>query len=435
MRIEACFDSHVHWAATGEYLQRLHLDSLTKPEDILNLRPEKQHFREEWLIGFGWDDNKWATKPTRAQLDQWFPNSPVALSRCDGHALWCNSEALKRAGLLGQVPEARGGRIERDARGEPTGLLIDQAAEIVERLIPPPSAFEVRRHLLEGVKQFNTAGYTHIRDMTCDETQWNEAVKIEGTGLLTLAVEEYFWLKDPSGLDAVLTLLEKARASAPESLRVMGIKIFLDGALGSEGAWLSKCYCGKSHSGLSLWEESALRETLIKTWEKGFQVAAHAIGDAAAAMIVNIAAGLNKEGARGILHIEHGELIRPETIEKMRGLPIEVHLQPSHWLTDQRWLKDKIGDLIEHAFPWRKLQEAEVAFDFGSDAPIEPASIGRIFQALRQSAEAGIPRLLGLPTSYMGHRDLSWAPNSYTMLEEEVPVKVVFKGEEVAPYG
>ncbi len=126
----------------------------------------------------------------------------MALSRCDGHALWCNSEALKRAGLMGghSPSEPKGGRVERDESGVPTGLLIDQAAELVENLIPQPTAFEVRRHLLEGIYRFNQAGYTHIRDMTCDETQWNEALKIDRTGLLTLAVEEYFWVKGPISL-------------------------------------------------------------------------------------------------------------------------------------------------------------------------------------------------------------------------------------------
>jgi len=432
MRIDACFDSHVHWAATGEFTQRLHLNNLHSAQDISSLRPDPHHFRGEWLVGFGWDDNKWQSKPTRAELDQWFPNQPVALSRCDGHALWCNSEALKRAGLLNnEATEMKGGRIERDAAGMPTGLLIDQASEIVEKLIPAPTALEVRRHLLEGMKRFNKAGYTHIRDMTCDETQWNEAVKIDHTGLLTMAAEEYFWLKNPGDLDALLLTLEKAKAEQTENLRVMGVKIFLDGALGSEGAWLSRCYCGGSHSGLKLWEDQALRETLQKIWEKGFHVACHAIGDQAADLIVSIAAELHAKGVKGVLHIEHGELIRAETIERMRGLPIEVHLQPSHWLTDQLWLKNKIGDLIEHAFPWRRLQEAEVPFDFGSDAPIEPTSIARIFQALRESSEAGIPRLLGLPSSYMGHRDLSWAPNSFTQLSDENPVQVVFRGEHL----
>lgn len=432
MRIDACFDSHVHWAATGEFNQRLKLDSLTSPRAILDIRPEKLHFRGEWLLGFGWDDNGWSEKPTREILDQWFPNTPVALSRCDAHAKWVNTEALKRAGMMqGNLPTLKGGRIELDDKGQPTGLLIDQAAELVEKFIPAVGNFELRRHLLEGVKRFNDAGYTHIRDMTCDEAQWNEALKLDRTGLLTLAVEEYFWLKGPDDLDKILTLLEKARAEQPENLRVMGIKIFLDGALGSEGAWLSRCYCGKNHSGLRLWEEESLRETLRKTWEKKFHVAVHAIGDEAADMAIRVAQSLHENDIKGAMHIEHGELIRPDTIEKMRGLAVEVHMQPAHWLSDRKWLENKIGDLVQHAFPWRKLQEAEIPFDFGSDAPIEPASIARIFQAMRESAEAGIPRLLGLPSSYISHRDLSWAPNSFTLLEEEAPMQIVFRGEHL----
>ncbi len=226
--------------------------------------------------------------------------------------------------------------------------------------------------------------------------------------------------------------MSKAKAESPENLRVMGIKIFLDGALGSEGAWISRCYCGKSHSGLRLWEEAALRETLIKTWEKGFAVACHAIGDEAADSIVSLAAQLNQAGHKGTLHIEHGEIMRSETIEKMRGLAVEVHLQPRAWLTDQRWLKEKIGDLAQHAFPWRKLQEAEIPFDFGCDAPIEPASIGRIFQAIRQSADAGIPRLLGQASSYMSHRDLSWAPTTrLRSCTKRHPLKFIFRGEDL----
>jgi hypothetical protein len=115
----------------------------------------------------------------------------------------------------------------------------------------------------------------------------------------------------------------------------------------------------------------------------------------------------------------------------MKGLEIECHLQPAHWLSDRRWLKNKIGPLAEFAFPWRRLQESDIPFDFGSDAPIEPASLARTFQALRESSEAGIPRLLGSPVKYMEHRDLAWAPNSFTLLKDEVPEQVVFRGEHL----
>jgi predicted amidohydrolase YtcJ len=431
MRIEACFDSHVHWAATGEFAQRLNLDHLTSAEDIKSLRPEKHHFRGEWLTGFGWDDNKWALKPNRKILDDWFPSTPVCLTRIDGHTLWVNTAALRLAGLDKNPPEVFGGRIEVDADGIPTGILLDHAMELIEKLIPPLNGFEIRRHLLFGTRYFNTAGFTHIRDMTCDEPSWNEAVRMDQSGLLTLAVEEYFWLKGPHEIDSVLALLKRASREKSPNLRVMGVKIFLDGALGSEGAWISRCYCGRNHAGLQLWKEEPLKETLKKVWEAGFEVAAHAIGDEAADLIVRLTRELFNEGVRGALHIEHGELMRAETIVKMKDLPVKVHIQPSHWLSDQKWLKEKIGDLIEHAFPWRRLQEANVEFDFGSDAPIEPASLSRTFQAIRQSAERGIPRLLGHPEKYMSHSDLAWAPNSFTLLDEETPSQVVFRGEHL----
>ncbi|MBX3022567.1 MAG: amidohydrolase family protein [Bdellovibrionales bacterium] len=431
MRIDACFDSHVHWAATGEFSQRLRLDGLKSAADIARLTPEAHHYRGEWLLGFGWDDNGWSERPHRRVLDTWMPERPVALSRCDGHSLWLNSEALKRAGLSKSSSDPQGGRLERDHDGELTGVVLDQAAEEVEKHIPAISPFEMRRYLLKAMQIFNEAGFTHIRDMTCDERQWNEAMRLDQSGVLTLAVEEYFWLKLVSDLDAQLELCERARKEQTNNLRVMGLKLFLDGALGSEGAWLSRCYHGSDNKGLILWEKPALTETLRRAWEKGLHVAIHAIGDEAADYVMNIAHELKAAGHEGALDIEHAELVRPETIEKMKGMNVRCHLQPSHWLSDQRWLQQKIGDLTAHAFPWRRLQEQAIPFDFGSDAPIEPASLARTFQALRDSAEAGIPRLLGSPASYMGHSDLSWAPNSFTLLQDEKPKQVVFRGEHI----
>ncbi len=432
MRIDACYDSHVHWVAAGEFAMRLRLEGLSSPQSVDSLVPAQHHLRGEWLTGFGWDENKWSEKPHRRYLDAKFGAQPVAFSRCDAHALWVNTEALKRAGLWTQSSsESTDGRIERDADGWPTGVLVDRAADPVEKLISKPQAFEVRRQLLKATQTFNEAGFTHIRDMTCDEVQWQEAVKLDESGLLTLAVEEYFWLRSPAQLTAIIDLAVRARSGQTQNLRVKGLKIFLDGALGSEGAWLSRCYHGSNQSGLKLWEKSALLEAIARCWESGLEPALHAIGDEAAAFLVDTALELKAAGKNGRLHIEHAELIRPETMEKMKSLAIECHMQPAHWLSDSAWLKNKIGDLIESAFPWRRLQEADIPFDFGSDAPIEPASLERTFRALRESADAGVPRLLGLPASHMGHRDLSWAPNCFTLLEGEAPRQVVFRGEHI----
>lgn len=431
MKIDACFDSHVHWPFTGEFSQRLRLDQLKGPGDLKDLKPSPAHMRGEWLLGFGWDDNHWTEKPHRKHLDQLYPSTPVVFSRCDAHASWVNTEALKRAGLWDSNKDIPGGRIERDADGKPAGILIDSASEVVRDKIPKATEFEIRRQLLKGVQIFNEAGYTHIRDMTCDEIQWNEAVKLDQSGVLTLAVEEYFWIRSIDQLDKMISLVIRAKRSETQNLRAKGLKVFLDGALGSEGAYLSKCYHGKEHRGLLLWEKKDLEATLRRAWEEKIDLAVHVIGDEAADQLITMAGELKEKGILGPLHLEHCELLRADTVNKMKGLDIYCHIQPSHWLSDRKWLKDKIGDLHGSAFPWRRLQEAEVPFDFGSDAPIEPASIGRMLQALRESADNGIPRLLGQPSTYMSHQDLSWAPNSFTLIEEEVPSQVVFRGEHL----
>lgn len=431
MRIEACFDSHVHWPFTGEWADRLKLGSLKSATDVTQLKIEPMHSRGEWLLGFGWDATKWPDPPHRKILDQIFPSTPVAFSRCDGHALWVNTEALKRAGLLENVPSMQGGRFERDLSGQLTGVLIDKAADLVHDKIPKASGAEMRRQLLKAVKVFNDAGYTHIRDMTCSEPQWHEALKLDQSGLLTLAVEEYFWLNSPSEWDQVFALFKKARLEQSLNLRAKGLKVFMDGALGSEGAYLSKCYHQRDHQGLLLWDKAALENVLRPCWEENIDVAIHVIGDEAADQVVALAASLKDKGVTGPLHLEHCELLRPETIEKMKGLSVFCHLQPSHWLSDRAWLKEKIGSLSEWAFPWRRLQEADIPFDFGSDAPIEPPVVPRIFEALEISAENGIPRLLGSPTRYMSHGDLSWAPNTFSLFESMQPTQVVFRGEHL----
>ncbi|HMN68031.1 MAG TPA: amidohydrolase family protein [Bdellovibrionales bacterium] len=431
MRIDACFDSHVHWAANGEFVQRLALGGLTSAASLSSVTDEPSHRHGDWILGFGWDDEAWTDAPSLKIIDAWESSKPAALSRRDGHAYWGNSAALRLAGIDRNSEDPGGGRIGRDGEGRLTGVLIDRAMDLVRKHIPRSTAFDLRRHLLRGMQSFNRAGYTHVRDMTCDIEQWNEAVKLEQSGLLTLAVEEYFWLQEPARTDGVLVDLEKARATRAKQLRVMGAKIFLDGALGSGGAKLSRCYHGEAHSGLLLWEMQALKDALRVFWEKGFAVAVHAIGDRAAEMIVDAALEVGATGRTGALHIEHGELIRPETILKMKALEVEVHLQPAHWLSDRKWLGEKTGDLSQFAFPWRRLQEAGIPFDFGSDAPIEPASLPRMFEALRESAKTGVPRLLGDPATYMRHRDLAWVPNCFTQIENDRPAQVVFRGEHL----
>ena len=432
MRIDACFDSHVHWAATGEFSQRLRLDDLTRAEDITMLKPEPHHHRGEWLLGYGWRDADWPSAPHRNILDRWRPSEPIVLTKSDGHTRWLSSEAMRRAGLLD--PNAKlpsGAVVERDDLGQPTGVISERANDLVDRAMPPATAFTVRRDLLAAVRTFNEAGFTHVRDMTCDEAQWNEAVRLDESGLLTMAVEEFFWVRDPADVSAMLDLATRARGGQTSNLNVRGLKIFFDGSLGSEGALLSRCYHERDHAGVALWSREDLRDVLTRAWARGFDVAVHAIGDEASARVIDVAVDLNAADIRGRLHLEHAQILRADTIERMKTLDIRCHLQPSHWLADHPWLGSKIGELNALTFPWRRLQEAGIAFDFGSDAPIEPPSVVRTRDALKRSAAAGVPRLLGQPERYMTHPDPTWTPNSFTIFEDDRPSQVVFRGQHL----
>lgn len=429
--IKNCRDSHVHWLATGQSLSRLNLNNLKTSSEIEFTETNKNHFLGDWLIGFGWDDNLWPKndKPTRQALDRIFPNFPVALTRADGHALWVNSEALRRANLLNQIDiKIEGGLIPRDKSGLPTGLLVDLACELIFAIIPQNSSQSIKENLLRGMDIFNQAGFTHIRDMTCSSAQWEQEVLLEETGKLTLAVEQYFNVTQPAEYVKALNLACKAARVKYKNIRVSGLKVYFDGALGSEGALLSKCYCGKTHRGIQIMSCELLEEIMIKTWESNLELAVHAIGDEATHLVVNTALGVWNKLDRGVLHIEHAEVVRQETIGLMKGSRIVCHMQPCHWLSDKKFLKDKIGDLIEHAFPFELMQKENIKFDFGSDSPIERPSIVDNIKAINELNVKNVD-----VRALHSFGDDSWTQDTYTEFIKGVISKVVFRGNQLLP--
>ncbi len=441
MRIPNSFDSHVHWLSTGEHEDRLRLEQMKTATDVRDLEPKPIHFRGDWLIGFGWDQNNWSEKrfPTRHILDQVFPGFPVAFSRADGHAIWVNSKALEILGLISRdrqslgVPDPKGGLILKDDAGIPTGVLIDVAMEDARKKIPEPSRESVFHALQIGMQVFNRAGYTHIRDLTCTETQWNEAIRLEQRNQLTLAVEQYFDSVQPADFDSALSLAVRARNEKSSLLRATGIKLYYDGALGSEGALLSLPYHGHSHgaTGLELMTEKQLAEMARRTWEKKFDLAVHVIGDEAAQRVMLTMCRLWDEGHVGRLHLEHAEMLRPETIRLMKNRNLVCHIQPCHWLTDRAWTTEKLGPLAKHLFRWKDLEEQGIAFDFGSDSPIEPPSLNNNFLALKDSAEKGIPPPSKSIDALHQYPDPNWTPDTYSVFKDYQPFEVWFLGKNI----
>ncbi len=444
-KIINCYDSHVHWQATGEMATRLQLGQLRRPEDILRLNVEPHHWQGEWLRGFGWDDNLWpeTSPPHRSLLDQRWPDQPVCLSRADGHAFWVNSQVLKMIGWLdpnGKLKPVRlsaGGEVVLDSAGQPTGVLVDRAKAAVEAILPKSTESQICGFLMRGMKIFNQAGFTHIRDLSGDPDHWLEARRLEESGLLSLAVEQFFFVDDPQDYQRALKWALRARTEESENLRVGGVKVYLDGALGSEGALLSAPYrCHHSHpsTGLSLMGDELLVDILETCWAEGMPVAIHVIGDQACHRVAKAARQIWDRGVQGELHMEHSQLMRPETVELLKGQSLRCHMQPCHWLSDRLWLREKLGEeLFTYAFPWRLLQESGISFDFGSDSPIARPSVADNFKAIELSAEEGIPRLLGALESYHSHPDQAWTPATFTQFDRDWKVeRVVFRGQDIS---
>jgi predicted amidohydrolase YtcJ len=275
--------------------------------------------------------------------------------------------------------------------------------------------------------------------------QWQASVELVLQNQLTLAVEQYFNVSQAAdftrGVDLCLEALRQTRDDPRLSqLRPQGIKIFSDGALGSEGALLSQPYnlttcCQKDGAekkyGLALLSNPEIQEMMELTWSKGLDLAVHSIGDESADRVARAALRAWKKFSEGRLHIEHAQVLRPETIELLRQKNVECHMQPCHWLSDRVWLKEKLGPLHRFSFPWQALELAGIYFDFGSDSPIERPSIFDTALALEKSSLEDIPAMNDDWKPRHVHRDLSWTAETYTEIDHQQVLRTIFKGQKI----
>jgi len=414
LKIPRLYDSHVHWLGTGQIAVGLQLFDLQKPEDIANVEVKPEYFRGKWLVGFGWDHNKWPDKklPTKEILDRAFPNFPVMLQRSDGHASWLNSIALDQMGF----------------ECSHSGVLQEEEHFQLYYSLPKLSDAQIRQSLKKGCEIFNSAGFTHIRDMTCDEQQWRAALALEQAGDLTLYVQENFLCEKPSDINRILSLLETAKTQETAHLKAQGVKVFFDGTLGSDTAWTSQCNCTQHKFA---WTSDDLETLLKKTWSKGFEVAIHTIGDEAAHQAVLAARKVMATNQyTGWLNLEHVEVLRPETVQMMKALHIRCHMQPCHWLSDRAWLKEKLGDLYKHAFPWGTLSRSGIPLHFGSDSPVAKSSFWDNQRALKESTKEKIPALKGDITEFHSFSGATLG-ETYTVFSEEKIQDLVFDGKKI----
>ena len=329
-----------------------------------------------WIRGHGWNQVLWASGefPTRASLDAVTGDRPAAFSRVDGHALWVNSAALRAAGIDRSTPDPEGGQILRDAEGEPTGVLIDNAMGAVQAAIGEPSVAELETRIERGLTALGALGLTAVHDAGISARQLQAYRNLQAQGRLPIRAYVMLSVLDPAN-DAVLEA--GPWTSADGMLSVRSVKIFSDGALGSRGAALHEDYSDQpGHRGLLVLDEEALRHHMQRSVAAGFQANVHAIGDLANTRVLDEFERLNRDAAsRALRHrIEHAQILRPTDIARFGALDVIASVQPTHATSDKNMAGDRLGEeRLAGAYAWHTLFESGARLAGGSDFPVEPA--------------------------------------------------------------
>jgi predicted amidohydrolase YtcJ len=372
-------DAHVHLGGAAADLLAVPLTGVPSVEEMQKRVADAvaQHKEGEWITGGGWDHTMWPDKrfPNRQQLDAVAPKNPVILTHISGHVAVANSQALQRAEIDKNTPNPPGGEIERDALGEPTGMLKEYAAmNLVNVRIPDPSP-EQRRKGIELVLQ-NVAknGVTSVQDFS-DWEDYKMFRQIKEDGKLTVRITE--WL--PFNLD--LNDLQNMRAQGGTTdpwVKTGALKAFVDGAMGSRTASMLEPYSDDpSTSGILTNDPEKLRTMAIARDKAGFQLNFHAIGDRANRVALDVFEAVAKaNGPRDRRdRVEHAQLVSIEDIPRFAQLKVIASMQPSHQTTDMRWAEDRVGrDRIKGAYAWASLLKNGVRLAFGTDYDVEPIS-------------------------------------------------------------
>jgi predicted amidohydrolase YtcJ len=351
----------------------------------------KQRAAGDWLIGRGWDQNRWPGQqfPTRAKLDAAISDRPVVLTRIDGHAIWVNSVALRAAGITRATKDPAGGKIVRDARGEPTGVLIDNAEGLVFAKQPEATPEQRAQRIRAAAAVAIAAGLTGVHDMGIEEATAEAYRGLATAHQLPLRVHAY--MTAPASLDRLRT----APAAATGRFVMRGVKFYADGALGSRGARLYAPYSDDPKN-IGLWrtEPAALTRGVEAAVAGGWEVAIHAIGDAGVGGVIDayLAADKAHPGDHR-LRIEHTQVIAERDVPRMAAAHAIASMQPTHATSDMPWAEKRLGpQRVKGAYAWRTMLDNHIPFAAGSDFPVEavPPILGLYAAVTRQDAK-GMP--------------------------------------------
>lgn len=412
LALPGLIDAHLHVAWIGKSKEQLDLDGVASIKEV-NQRLATfatAHPDVRVLIGNGWDHTRWggrdAAFPTADDLvTRTVDDRPVVLNRVDGHAVWLNRAAIARvADFFAAPPASSAMRIERDAAGHPTGVIVDPVKAFWDLMLPAETDAELERWLSNGLAACADVGLVEVHDMATSPAELAALQRLAARGALPVRVVVYLdgsetsfaWLAaHPSGPPAVL---------CPD-LMVAGVKLFADGALGSRGAALKDDYSDMhGHRGLPTGLD-ALRAAAVRAAGLGYPVAIHAIGDLGNehALTAIEAALAVRPGLRH--RVEHAQVLDLADLDRFVAGGIVASMQPTHAVSDMRWAEARVGpERIKGAYAWNTILHRGIALAFGSDAPVERQDpLLGLYAALFRQTAAGDP-----PGGWRPSEALTW---------------------------
>ena len=373
--IPGLVDSHTHVFGLGALLDQVNLVDVATEEDAVALVVEraKSVAKGEWIIGRGWDEGAWANRyPDKALLTSAVPDHPVFMDSLHSFAGWGNQKALDAAHITADTDVPVGGEMRLGDDGQPTGLFLNNAVDLLRKAIPAPSRETLTNQFLLGLKQMAADGYTAVHDAGLGALEMSILEELEARNELPIRVYAMLSLRDE---DLIRKWIEKGPDSDTDSMLVTRtVKAYYDGALGSRGARLLYDYADKpGHRGISGDGYGFNEELNAKAMKAGFQIAIHAIGDAGNREAIDILEAVFKEdpATAGNRHrIEHAQVMSPDDIPRLGQLGIIASMEPPHAMEDKTWAEDRLGsERILSAYAWRSLRESGARLTFNSDNP------------------------------------------------------------------
>ena len=391
-------DAHAHFLGYAEESTWLDLAGTSSLDEIIEMVSGRLAIVKMggWILGRGWDQNDWpdARYPEKEALDRIAPDNPAFLVRVCGHAAFVNSAALRLAGVTRDTADPPGGKILKDARGEPSGVLLDDAISLVERAVPPLTKMEKRRLLVAAARNCLAAGLVGVHEMGMSADAVSVYREIYAAGELPFRITGYLSADDPG--NAPLLDAGPLPGRGDELFRIIGAKFFADGSLGARSAALLVDYSDEPlNRGILMKSPDELYRRILPWHEKGFQIAVHAIGDAAVGEVLDVYERLNAThpplDARS--RVEHAQVISPRDIPRFASLGAIPSMQFKHCTSDMSWAEKRLGpERIAGAYAWRSLLSAGSRIPGGSDFPVEPINpfLG-IYAAVTRQDTAGNP--------------------------------------------